>query len=269
MSDFKLYVFFLCLIVFVSLTALFSVMLYTLLKQGHKAIKHGLEDERIKIEYTKEKQQKPIVNIICKILSGIILTVVFVFFIISTGIQIAGDEVKGDLPVAKIVLSDSMSFKRETNDYLEQNDLNDQFNMFDVILTHKLPDEFDLKLYDVVVYEYEDILVVHRIVGIEEPNEQHPDHRYFVLRGDAEKYSDEFPVLYSQMKSIYRGEHIRYVGSFFAFLQSPAGYLCILLVIFAVIATPIAEKKLWSAKIERLKEINFIEDEKSQKEKQG
>ena len=260
MSDFKLYVFFLCLIVFVSLTALFSVMLYVLLKQGHKAIKHGLEDERIKIEYTKEKQQKPIVNIICKIFSGIVLVAVFAAFITSTYIQIGTDKVKGDLPVAKIVLSDSMSYKRESNDYLEQNNLNDQFNMFDIILTHELPDEFDLKLYDVVVYEFEGIMVVHRIVGIEEPNEQHPDHRYFLLRGDAEKYSDEFPVLYSQMKSIYNGKHIKYVGSFFAFLQSPAGYLCILLVIFAVIATPIAEKKLWSAKVARLKEIGFISD---------
>lgn len=269
MSGFESYIFFLCLIVFVSLTALFGVMLHFLLKQGHKAIKHGLEDERIKTEYSKEIKRKPALNIICKVLSGFILVAVLVPFIASIYIQFAGDEVKGDTPAVKIVLSDSMSVKRDTNEYLKKNGLDDQFNMFDIILTHKLPDEFDLKLYDVVVYEYRGTMIIHRIIEIEEPNEQHPGQRYFLLRGDAERYSDEFPVVYSQMKAIYRGERIPYVGSFLAFLQSPAGYLCILLIIFAVIATPIAEKKLWAAKVERLKEIGFIENDVEQEKEQA
>lgn len=262
MSGFQLYVFFLCLIVFVALTALFGVMLHVLLKQGHKAIKHGLEDERIKTEYIKETQRKNLPDIIFNILSALLVIVVLVAFISSLSIQLAGDKVNGNIPHAQIVMSNSMSKKRDSNEYLVKNGLNDQFSMFDVVLTRKLPDEFDLKLYDVVVYEYDGIMVIHRIVGIEEPNKNHPEHRYFLLRGDSNKYSDEFPVLYSQMKAIYRGERVRFVGSFFAFLQSPAGYLCILLIIFAIFATPIAEKKLWQAKVARLKEIGFItEDE--------
>jgi multisubunit Na+/H+ antiporter MnhG subunit len=121
-----------------------------------------------------------------------------------------------------------------------------------------MPDQFDLELYDVVVYENQlGDLVVHRIVGIEEPNGEHPNERYFSLRGDANPYSDEFPVTYKQMCGIYKGERIANIGSFFAFMRSPAGYLCILLIIIAVIATPILEKKLWEAKIERLKVIGF------------
>ena len=58
LSDFDIYVFILCLFVFVSLTALFSVMLHVLLSQGYKAIKHGLEDERIKTEYLKHINRK-------------------------------------------------------------------------------------------------------------------------------------------------------------------------------------------------------------------
>ena len=34
------------------------------------------------------------------------------------------------------------------------------------------------------------------------------------------------------------------LGSFFMFMQSPAGWLCILLILFAMVATPIAEKKI-------------------------
>ena len=259
MSDYEIYVFFLCLIVFVSLTALFSVMLYVLLKQGHKAIKHGLEDERIKKEYTQEMRRSPVVTIISNILMFAVLAVVLLAFLSSLFIKCTNDKVTGNIPSAKVVLSGSMAEKRTTNTYLEENQLNDQIGMFDLILTHKLPDEFDLQLYDIVVYEYEDTMIIHRIIGIEEPNDKHPDHRHFLLRGDASKFSDEFPVLYSQMKAIYRGQRVPFIGSFFTFLQSPAGYLCILLILFAVFATPIAEKKLWAAKIARLQEIGFIE----------
>ncbi len=263
MSGYELYIFFLCLIVFVSLTALFGVMFYVLLKQGMKAIYHGLEDERIKTEYTKETQRKRWVNILCNVITAILLGVVAVAFVSSVCIKLSDDKVTGNTPVAKIVMSESMSAKRDTNAYLAENNLNDQFGMFDIVFTHQLPDEFDLKLYDIVVYEYEDKMVIHRIIGIEEPNEKHPDCRHFLLRGDASKFSDEFPVLYSQMKAIYRGKRIPHVGSFFAFLQSPAGYLCILLIIFAVFATPIAEKKLWQAKLARLREIGFVEEEET------
>ena len=50
------------------------------------------------------------------------------------------------------------------------------------------------------------------------------------------------------MKSIYRGERVPFVGSVVFFMQSPAGMLCFLLVLFAMFATPIAEKKILNAK---------------------
>ncbi len=266
MSRFELYVFFLCLVVFIALTALFGVMLYVLLKQGYKAIAHGLEDDRIKTEYTKEQHKKPILDLLCKIVTGVILVAFGIAFLSSMCVKFSEDKVCGSLPSAKVVMSESMAKKHAANDYLKQNSLDDQLDMFDLIFTHQLPDEFDLKLYDIVVYAYGDTMIIHRIVGIEEPNEQHPDCRYFLLQGDASKYHDEFPVLYSQMKAIYKGEKIPFIGSFFAFLQSPAGYLCVLLVIFAVIATPIAEKKLWAAKVARLKQIGFIAEDETQEQ---
>ena len=126
MSGYELYIFFLCLIVFVSLTALFGVMLYVLLKQGMKAIYHGLEDERIKTEYTKETQRKRWVNILCNVITAMVLGVVAVAFVSSVCIKLSDDKVTGNTPVAKIVMSESMSAKRDTNAYLAENDLNDQ-----------------------------------------------------------------------------------------------------------------------------------------------
>ena len=115
-----------------------------------------------------------------------------------------------------------------------------------MIFTYKLPAEEDLELYDIVVYEVDDILVIHRIVGIEEPNNSHKE-RYFLLQGDAIERPDRFPVYYSQMKAIYRGERIPFIGSFVTFMQSPAGWLCVILLVFTMIALPVVEKKLQKA----------------------
>lgn len=260
MTGYDLYIFFLCLIVFILLTTLFSVMLYYIITTTLKTITHGLEDQRIINEYRKQQKESLIIKWVFRIISIVLVVAFFCMATVSIGVQLVDNKVKGKQVVPKIVMSDSMSFKNEHNDYLKQNGLDNQFQTFDIIMTHKLPDEFDLELYDIVVYEYHGELIIHRIVGIEEPNDKHPGVRHFLLQGDAVNYADEFPVLYKQMKSIYKGERIPYVGSFFAFMQSPAGYLCVLLVLFAVIATPIAEKKLLNAKIERLTKIGVINE---------
>ena len=114
-----------------------------------------------------------------------------------------------------------------------------------------------MELYDIVVYQQRDDLVIHRIVGIEEPNEKHPDCRYFTLQGDAVQYPDSFPVVYSQMRGIYRDTRIPMIGSFFMFMQSPAGWLCILLIVFALAATPLVERKIAIEKERRLQVMRY------------
>lgn len=257
MSAYDWYIFFLCLVVFTLLTGLFSVMLHYIIKMTIKAIKHGLEDARITKEYEKGKTRGCLTDLLCRVVTWVFVAIFFLAFAVSVFVQISGKHVGGGFS-PKVVLSASMSFQHEHNTYLQQYGLNDQIDTFDLVFLERLPEEAELELYDIVVYEYHGELIIHRIVGIEEPNEAHPDCRHFMLRGDASKYSDEYPVLYEQMRACYRGKHIKFVGSFFAFMQSPAGYLCILLVLFALFATPIAEKKLLRAKLERLTEIGVI-----------
>ena len=261
MSGYYLYIFFLCLIVFSLLTVLFTVMISWIIRLSLKTIRHGLEDQQITKEYRREQKTGPVATAIGNIASFVLFAVFLGAFLLSLCVQLSGNTVGGKIPSTKIVLSGSMSYKHDANTYLGENGLNDQVNTFDLIFLEELPAEDELKLYDIVAYEYQGELILHRIIGIEEPNKKHPDCRHFLLRGDAVRYSDEFPVLYSQMRAVYRGDRIPYVGSFFAFMQSPAGYLCLLLVVFAMIATPIAEKKLWQAKLQRLKEIGVIEPE--------
>lgn len=261
MQEFKIYQFILCLIVFVMLTALFTVMLCHVVKNGIRIIKAGLDDDKIKTEYLKNKGKKPsaIGKIFDKFLLGFCCIALFMSFGISLSVSTAcnGDKITGSLPKPNVVRSASMSYISDKHKFLKEGEVTDQLQMFDLVFISELPKEMDLKENDIVVYEFKGEYIIHRIVAIEEPNEKHPNERHFLLQGDANDIADRFPVLYSQMKGIYSGVRVPFVGSFILFMQSPAGWLCILLVVVAIIATPIIEKRIDKAKAERIKILNL------------
>ena len=248
---YETYILIVCTIVYALLAGLsiFVIILFT--KMTLRLIRHGVEDDRIKKEYKKMqgKRKCGAVDCIVSVFCALLFTCAFAF---SVYVNVQEDKYFDNIPTLKVVKSGSMSKKLETNTYLFENNLNDQFQNFDIIFTYALPKEEDLQLYDIVVYEVDGGLLVHRIVGIEEPNAEHPDERYFLLQGDAVERPDRFPVHYSQMRAIYRGKHIANVGSFVTFLQSPAGWMCMILIVIAIVATPIIEKIIEKAKKARL-----------------
>lgn len=252
MTDYEIYVFILCLIVFVLLTALFSYLITLTTKQQLKLIRHGLEDTEIRREYRKTKAINRFGAFISALFSVVICLALCIVFVFSVYLQATEGRAANGTPALRVVKSDSMSYKAEENTYLTEHGLNDQLQTFDLIVTRHLPDEADLQLYDIVVYQVKDAYIIHRIVEIEEPNVYHPDQRWFRTQGDAVPSQDRLPVVYEQMRGIYEGERVPFVGSFVLFMQSPAGWLCILLVLFAIITTPIVEKKLEREKLARL-----------------
>lgn len=255
MTDYEIYVFFLCLIVFVMLTALSVVCLTIITRLSMRLINHGVEDEKILEEHRKKKNKKStgrIAKFLDYAVSGVVCLTFIALLVGALVIRCTENSCCGMLPTYRVVRTGSMAEKNTKNEYLFENNLDDQIQTFDLIRTEKLPDEMDLKLYDIVVYETDSMLIVHRIVEIEEPNEAHPDCRHFRLQGDAVDAPDRFPVLYEQMKAIYRGERTRFIGSFILFMQSPAGWLCTLLIVIAMIASPILDNKLESARKKRL-----------------
>ena len=263
MTDYEIYVFFLCLIVFVLLTAMSVACLYIITRLSLRLIRGGLEDASILREYKKalrHKKRTKYAKIADMLFSGVICLLFLVMLICSLVIQSRETTTCGSIPIYRVVLTDSMAEKHRDNLHLRENRLNDQIQTFDLIRTEKLPDEMDLQLYDIVVYEVDHIFLVHRIVGIEEPNEDHPDCRYFLLQGDAVDSPDRFPVLYGQMRGIYRGQRTPFIGSFILFMQSPAGWLCTLLIVIAMIASPILDGILKKAREERLALILRMEE---------
>ena len=265
MTGFELYVFFLCLIVFVALTALFSSLIVLITRQRLRIVAGGLDDEKIKRSLIKKRNKKE-TKLGCaaiffektfSLLICLVFCAVFVLTLVSG--YMGNERVKG-IPAIKVVSSTSMSERYEKNDYLFKNNLKDQLQLFDVVVLHELPPEDEIELYDIVVYEHiSGTLLLHRIVGIEEPNEKHPNERYFLLQGDAVHYPDSFPVRYSQLKSVYRGERIPNVGSFVYFMQSPAGMICLILVVVAMIFMPIVDLKI--EKAEYIRAVLMVEHE--------
>ena len=254
MTAYEWYVFFLCLIVFVLLGTLSVVAIAWIVKLTLRLIKVGAEDEKIKIEFEKlaNKQPSKFWDGVEKVLSVLFCLVLFIALAFSIACNLQKQSFSSTIPTFRVVRSSSMATKDEENTYLIKNDLNDQFQAFDLILTYKMPEEKDLKLYDIVVYEEDGTLIVHRIVGIQEPSESSTDkRRKFLLQGDAVPNPDRFPVYYEQMRGIYTGQRVPFVGSFVSFLQSPAGWLCIAFVVGTLIASPLLEKKIFEAKEER------------------
>ena len=244
MTSFEIYVFLLCFIVFSLLTAMFTYLLTSITKMEMELIRFGHRDKEIKKQLNKKKKESRVLLWIGRIISLLLCLMFVVTFSFAVYIRATEERPANGIPSIKVVKSESMAEKNAKNKYLFDNNIDDQLQMFDIVICRHLPAEDELELYDVVVYKQDDIHIIHRIVGIEEPNEQHPNERHFLLQGDAVERPDTFPVLYSQMQGIYEGSRIPFVGSFVLFLQSPAGWLCVLLVILAMIATPVVEKKI-------------------------
>ena len=249
------YVIVVCIIVFALFVLVFSTMIGMIQNLTLKVVRLGGLDNRIEREIARSRRCSrgvcaKISKIVNVLLSLILLVIFGAAFLMALSTADDPNAKVGSVPQMKIVLSQSMSKQHEKNTYLEENDLNNQFSMYDLLIIRELPAEEELELYDIIVYEIEGELVVHRIIGIEEPNSKHSE-RHFLLKGDASPYEDKFPVTYSQMRGIWEGEQVKFIGSFFLFMRSPGGYLCLILAIFAAIVSPILESGLWRAKKRR------------------
>ena len=260
----ELYIFILCVVVFVAFSALLSALIVALLRYYMRLVRLGAEDAAILKEYNNRHKQSRVLNALGFVVNLIVCIALLVAFVSSVSINICERKnctsAKGT--VARVVRSNSMAKAYEKNEYLFQNGLGDpqnNFRLFDVIYTHAIPKEDELKLYDVVVYDLDGAMIIHRIVKIEDPNEKHPDERYYYLQGDNNVVSDPKPVKYEQMRGIWRGEKVEHVGSFVLFMQSPAGYLCIILILCATFILPIAINKVEKVRKERYKALTGID----------
>ena len=113
---FDVYVFVLCLIVFVLLTATLGYGICVITKQSIKLIKAGVEDAKIKTEYEKFlKKQKgsKALSAMDRVVSLCLFVVVLGVFVVAMFANVTGKDKVGATPTMKVVQSGSMSYKNE------------------------------------------------------------------------------------------------------------------------------------------------------------
>ena len=175
----------------------------------------------------------------------LVILVVFLSFSVYSkfvnGVAMIGG--KGMIAVA----SGSMSMKNEANPYLEN--INNQFNTYDMISLEKVDSDNDLSLYDVIAYiDDEGVNVIHRIVGIETT----PTGPRYTTRGDSNNADDEYKPSVNDVIGEYTGTKIPYVGAFVIFLQSFSGILTVAAVIYCLLMIEGVGTKIYCAQEERL-----------------
>lgn len=188
------------------------------------------------IEETKREKSKrrKAMRIVGKVISYLILGVIAAFFIYSlvnrftSGVTMIGDK-------AMVVIgSGSMSQQNEANTYLKTNNLNNQFNTYDIIQIQKYKDVDQVKLYDVVAYRNDkNIVIVHRVINIKETD----GTKTFITQGDSNNTSDvgsqyKESLSYDRIVGYYTNFRIKGVGAFIVFLQSNSGIITIFCVLY-------------------------------------
>ena len=182
------------------------------------------------LEKKKKKKESKTRKIVKKVVSYVVLSVLVVFLGLSIYSKANNDVMLFGNSALLTVASGSMSYKNEENTYLDFNNLDDQFQTYDVIQIQKVKEE-DLKLYDVIAFKNdENKIIIHRIIKIESD----VLGVKYTTRGDANNLSDEFNPRFENIIGRYTGRRVPIVGIFVLFLQSYSGMVTVVALLYCI-----------------------------------
>lgn len=188
-----------------------------------------LLDNELMTRKAKKKKSKASKYVKKSLSYGILVILLFML-----GVSIYSKVTNDVMPLGNTamltVASGSMSKKNEANPYLDDNNLNNQFQTYDLILVHKVK-ESDLKLYDVIAYRNEkNVIIIHRIIKIDNSGNQ---VKYYT-RGDANNATDDFVPTYKDIVGRYTNQRVPIIGMFVLFLQSYSGLVTVIAVAYCI-----------------------------------
>lgn len=236
-----------------SFATIFTILYKSYATSQINEIKSGKKDIELIDEVIYERQEKikkrkmvtKIVKSICFYLALLIIIPLFIFSLINrfqNNITMIGNK------TIMVVASGSMSKKNDANAYLNSNNLNNQFQTYDIIVLEKVENASDLNKYDVIAYRNDQgINVIHRIIEIE-------DGKY-VTRGDANDASDKYHPTFNDVIGRYIGKKIPSIGIFIMFLQSYAGIITIISLIYCLIMIDKISNKINMAQKRRIEQL--------------
>ncbi len=145
-----------------------------------------------------------------------------------------------------VVATGSMSEKHEVNGYLNENNLNDQFNQYDIIIIERVKSASELKKYDVIAFKNDKgVNIIHRIIGV--------SGNKYITRGDANNADDSYQPGFNDVLGVYRGARIGAIGAFIMFLQSYSGIMTILALVYCMFMFDGVYKKIETCEETRTK----------------
>ncbi|MBU8729987.1 signal peptidase I [Cytobacillus oceanisediminis] len=153
-----------------------------------------------------------------KMISNIITAVLFINLILMA-ILVVSSKASGGEPQAfgyqlKTVLSGSMEPTFQTGSVIAVKPLSSE-------------ERKSLKKDDVITFQAsEEKLITHRVIGVSSSG----DHVMYETKGDNNKTADMEPVLSENVRAVYTGFTIPYVGYFIDFAQSKEGSAILLIV---------------------------------------
>jgi signal peptidase len=216
-----------------------------------------LLDEAIYENLSRVKKRKKISKTINSIVFyGLLICIApsFVFAMVNKAqgnLTLFGD--KGILVVA----TPSMSQKHEVNDYLIENNLNNQFNAYDIIVIEAVDSDDDLKLYDVITFvNPEGRNIIHRIIKIETDKD---GNVVYTTRGDYNNTNDSPSSTIANIKGKYTNQRIQYVGAVILFFQSTQGIITLAILAICLMINDKQMDKVNKVKNERLNKFQMID----------
>ena len=222
-------------IVFTVLFRNYNLTAIDSIKEGNEDI--DLIDSCLDEEKKKKSKKHKVLHILSKIVYFTLYIAVFGFFAFSLTSRIMDNNMLiGDTGIV-VIATGSMSEKHKDNTYLDKNDLNNQFNAYDIIQIKKYKENESPKLYDVVAFKAKDgRTIVHRITEVIPGTNETP--MTFKTKGDANP-GDDYGALYDKLTEddiigYYTGKNVPAIGSFVIFLQSNSGIITIVSIGYCV-----------------------------------
>lgn len=222
------------------------------LRSGKKDIE--LIDEVIYERQTKVKRRKKVMKTIRTIVFYIIMIILVPLFIFSLVNRVQKNVTMIGNKTMMVVASGSMSMKNEANDYLITKNLNNQLNTYDIIFLEKVNNASDLKLYDIVAYTNDKgINVIHRIKEIRTDGS-------YVTRGDSNNEDDAYHPKFDDIIGKYTNFKLNGVGVFVMFLQSYAGIITVVSLVYCLIMIDRTAEKINLVQNKRIKQLEDVID---------
>lgn len=247
----------------VSFCSVFTILFNHYYKSNIEAVSSGKEDialidNAIDEEKMKNSKARKILKLIGKIISYVVLGGVFLIFIISLIGKISGDSIVVGNSTMVVIASGSMSEKN--SEFIKSHpEYTNQFNTYDIIGITKYDKSSDVKIGDVVAYKNKNnITIVHRVINSKVSDDG--STVVYLTQGDSNTASDVGSqyndyLSYDKIIGYYNGKRIKGIGIFVIFLQSSAGVVTVISVIYCLVMFDYLSNKYKKAIADRTNQL--------------